>query len=129
VRLGWVAVLVTAGFWTACSRGPQTTEAVRQGVLDHLASRPDLDLRGIEVQVNAVSFRQNEAEATVSIRPRAAEAGGAFQMRYTLERKGGRWVVKSKAEAGGGHGGAMGLPPGHPQVGGSAGGGGERPTR
>ncbi len=93
-------------------------EAVRQGVLDHLAARSDLDLKAIQVEVTSVSFRDSEADATVSIRPRAAEAGGAFQMRYTLERRWGRWVVKGRAEAAGSpHGGAMALPPGHPQLG------------
>lgn len=102
----------------ACQRGPQTAEAVRQGVLDHLASRSDLDLKGIQVEVTSVSFRENEAEAVVSFRPRSGDPSAGFQMRYTLERQAGRWVVKRRAEAGGPpHGGAMTLPPGHPQLG------------
>ena len=100
----------------ACSRNPQSAEAVRQGILDHLASRPDLDLKGIQVELASVAIRENEADAVVSFRPRRGE-GEAFQMRYTLERKGGRWVVKSKGQAGGmPHGAGMGLPPGHPDV-------------
>ncbi len=112
-------MLVLAGLGMGCSSGPQTVEAVRQGVLDHLATRPDLDLKAIQVEVTGVSFRENEADATVTFRLRGAEAGGAFQIRYLLERKGGRWVVKSRAEASGTpHGGSMTLPPGHPQLGG-----------
>jgi hypothetical protein len=92
---------------------------VRQGILDHLASRPDLDLKGIQVEIASVAIRENEADAVVSFRPRRGQ-GEAFQMRYTLERKGGRWVVKSKGQAGGmPHGAGMGLPPGHPDIGGA----------
>jgi hypothetical protein len=102
---------------------------VRQGILDHLASRPDLDLKGIQVEIASVAIRENEADAVVSFRPRRGQ-GEAFQMRYTLERKGGRWVVKSKGQAGGmPHGAGMGLPPGHPDIGGARPGEKAAPTR
>lgn len=113
---------MAVGLAAACSRGPQTTEAVRQGVLDHLAARSDLDLKGIQLEVTSVSFRDNEADATVSFRPRSGDASSAFRMRYTLERKAGRWVVKHRAEASGApHGASMALPPGHPNLGGATG--------
>ncbi len=102
---------------------------MRQGILDHLASRPDLDLKGIQVEIASVAIRENEADAVVSFRPRRGQ-GEAFQMRYTLERKGGRWVVKSKGQAGGmPHGAGMGLPPGHPDIGGTRPGEKAAPTR
>lgn len=83
----------------------------------------------MQVDVTSVSFRQNEADATVSFRPKGAGAGAGMQMRYLLERRGNRWVVKSKSEAGGSpHGAspapgtrALELPPGHPPAGGSQG--------
>lgn len=120
VRWAGIAVILTALLAVGCGGGANTAEAVRQAILDHLASRPDLDLKGIQVDVASVSFRADEAEALVSFRPRSGP-GDAFQMRYTLERKGGRWVVKSKSQAGGmPHGATGGLPPGHPDIGGSA---------
>ncbi|MGC8793210.1 MAG: hypothetical protein ACP5U2_07435 [Bryobacteraceae bacterium] len=130
-EVNWARAFLTVGLLLAasCSRNPQSVEAVRQGILDHLASRPDLDLKGIQVEVTSVAIRQNEADAVVNFRPRRGE-GEAFQMRYTLERKGGRWVVKSKAEAGGApHGRGAALPPGHPQLGAPTQGGGEAPAR
>lgn len=127
MRLGRVVVLTAAGLLVGCTRGSHTMEAVRQGVLDHLAARPDLNLNSIEVEVTSVGFRHQQAQATVSIRPRSG--GEAFQMRYTLERKGGRWVVKGKAEASGSPHGGPGLPPGHPQLGASGQAGTSRPTR
>jgi hypothetical protein len=83
----------------------------------------------MDVSVTAVTFKQNEAEATVAFASKGS--GGAAQgmtMRYTLEKQGGRWVVKGRSDsgqhgAGGmqgmpGMGGAMPgeMPPGHPAV-------------
>jgi hypothetical protein len=108
----------------SCGGNVHSTEAVRQGVVDHLSSRKnlDLDLSAMDLQVTSVSFRQNEADATISFRPRSGNAQG-MSMRYTLELKGSRWVVKNKSEAGAsphgagaGQGGGGGLPAGHPPV-------------
>jgi hypothetical protein len=116
--------------------------AVRQGVLDYLGQRPGLNLSTMQVDVTSVSFRENEADATVAFRPKGAPEGG-MQMRYTLERKGDRWVVKGRGRGQAGqaphgagqmppvgagaaappaaHGTAEGsaLPPGHPPLGAS----------
>jgi hypothetical protein len=121
-------------------RSIQNEAAVRQGVIDYLSQRSDLNLSSMQVDVTSVSFRQNEADATVSIRSRGA-AGVSMPMRYTLERQGNRWVVKGRgrglsgaaphgmgqmmpggagapaAGTPGGQGGS-GLPPGHPPIGG-----------
>jgi hypothetical protein len=127
-----LAAVALAGCGT--SRGIQNEAAVRQGVIDYLSKRTDLSLSVMQVDVTSVSFRQNEADATVSFRPKGAGAG-AMSMRYTLERQGNRWVVKGRGrsnQAGAApHGmgqpeagkpamgeGGSGLPPGHPPVGG-----------
>ena len=107
-----------------CGRGSQTPEAVRQGVVDYLSSRPDLDPAAIEVSVISVSFRQNEADTTVAFRPKGGGPASGMEMRYSLERKGGRWVVKGKGQALPGtqpHGAQApqksSLPPDHPPLG------------
>lgn len=117
-----LVVLSGALLLVGCQRGAQTPEAVRQGVIDHLSSRPGLtiDLNAMNIEVTSVSFRQNEADATVSFRPKGGSAGAGMEMRYTLERKGDRWAVKGKAEAAGApHGSGMGggMPSGHPPMG------------
>jgi len=126
-------VLSAALLVFGCSRGNQTPEAVRQGILDYLASRSDLDLASIQVEVTSVSFRQNEADATVAFRPKGGVPGAGMQMRYTLERKGSGWMVKGKGQAPSGSsphglepspapakspaaGPASDLPPGHPAL-------------
>lgn len=101
-------MLCASLFLFACSRGIQNEAAVRQGVVDYLSTRPDLNISQMQVDVTSVAFRQNEADATVSFRPRGGGVSSGMQMSYTLERKGNRWVVKGK---GSGPHGKMGMPP------------------
>ncbi|MCE5307710.1 MAG: hypothetical protein LLG20_08705 [Acidobacteriales bacterium] len=106
----------------------ETKEAVRQGVVDYLSSRKDLSISSMQIDILSVDFRGNEAEATVSFRPKGG--GEGMQIPYKLERKGDRWVVKARTGAGGGnpHGSmpmpesasGMGLPAGHPPISGKA---------
>jgi hypothetical protein len=114
-------LLLAAYLASGCSRPPQNKEAVREAVVQHLASRSGLDVSSMEVEVASVSFRGNEAEALVSFRAKGStDPSAAMQMRYALESKGRKWLVKGRSEAGGtphggqGQGGA--LPPGHPPV-------------
>ena len=116
-----VAVLAALA---GCGRGVQNEAAVRQGVLDYLGSRADLNVSSMQVDVTSVSFRQDEADATVSFRPKGGAVNSGMQMRYTLTRQGSRWVVKGKG-AGHGEGSAqpgagMQMPPNHPSMGGAA---------
>jgi hypothetical protein len=133
VKHAGLAVVAAALLLAGCSRNVQTAEAVREGVISHLAGRAGLDIGSMDVEVASVTFRDNEADATVSFRPKGStDPASGMQMRYTLERQGGRWVVKSKGEAGEtphGAGAEMGsdphggmapggnLPPGHPPLG------------
>lgn len=119
-----------------CHKNIENKEAVRQGVLDHLAKRTDLS--AMDVRVDAVSFHGNDAEATVYIQAKSGPPGlnaGGMQMKYNLERKDDKWVVKTRPGSSSPHGGANGmqmpmplppgaapqsstpaLPPGHPQL-------------
>jgi hypothetical protein len=97
-----VALLALAG----CKRGANldTKEAVRQGVVDYLATRSNLNMTSMNVEVTAVSFKQNEAEATVTFAPKGSK-GQPISLNYTLERKGDHWVVKPRAAGQSPHGG------------------------
>lgn len=109
------------GAGTGCHRSSPEA-GVRQGVIDYLSKRSNLNMSGMNVDVTSLVVRQNEADAVVSFTAKGANPGQPMSMRYTLERKGDRWVVKDKAEAGASpHGGAAPpagaqLPPGHPSV-------------
>jgi hypothetical protein len=118
-----------------CNKGNiDTKEAVRQGVIDYLAGRQNLNVTSMKVEVSSVTFKENEADAMVSFAPKGA-GGQPVTIPYTLERKGNRWVVKPRAAGGSPHGGAMpsgenphgamppggmeapgAMPPGHPAV-------------
>lgn len=105
----------------ACGRSIQNEAAVRQGVIDYLSARRDLNLSQMQVEVTSVSFRENEADVTVSFRPKGGDASSGMRMQYTLERTGNRWAVKGKGAGPHGHmptampGGQM--PAGHPAIG------------
>ena len=104
-----VALLVAAFAFTGCNRGVESKEAVRQAVIDYLAGRTNLNMSSMNVDVTAVTFKGDQADATVAFAPKGASgAAQGMSMRYTLERKGNRWVVKGRADSGGGHSGAMG---------------------
>jgi hypothetical protein len=110
---------------TGCNRASQNPEAIRQGVIDYVAGK--VNVGSMDVSVVSVDFKGSEAEATVAFKAKGSDATSGLQMRYTLEQKAGKWVVKDKAQAGGApHGASPGatphtggsgeLPPGHPPM-------------
>ena len=103
----------------ACNRASQDKEAIRQSVVDYVSSK--VNVGAMDVDVTSVTFKGNEADAAVAFRAKGSPAGSGLEMRYTLEQKSGKWVVKDKAEASGNPHGAMpggagALPPGHPPM-------------
>ncbi|MGD0359391.1 MAG: hypothetical protein ABSC93_00890 [Bryobacteraceae bacterium] len=118
-----------------CHRDIGNEDAVKRGILDYLSTRQGLNVSSMNVTVASMVFRQNEVDATVTFSPKDSSAAQPMSIRYTLEKKGDRWVVKPRANGGqnphGGMGsasphGGMGmpqgegspgaLPPGHPTV-------------
>ena len=94
-----------------CNRGVQNKDAVRQGVLDHLA-QVQLNVASMNVEVTSVQFNGNQAEATVSFSPKGGNAAQGMSMSYKLEQKDGRWVVMGRKDASASpHGG---MPPAAP---------------
>jgi len=98
-----VALALLAG----CSKNIQTNEAVKAAVVKHLSQNSSLSLGSMDVEVTSVTFKDNEADATVGFKPKGAGAASGMSMRYSLEKKNGEWVVKKKADSGMGHGKAM----------------------
>lgn len=139
---------------TGCSsKNVDSLEAVKQGVLKDISK--NVNIGAMDVNVVSVSFRDKEADAVVSFAPKGGSAAQGLTMKYTMERQGAEWHIKSRAQSdlqrhaaqaqpGAPAGGAMGggtmgggtmggdqtLPPGHPAMGGGAmggGGGGAQP--
>lgn len=114
-------ILSVAFLLVGCAKDIQSKEAVRQGVIDHLSGRAGLDLGSMNIEVTSVTFRGDEADATVSFQAKGAnDPASGMQMQYTLERKGNRWAVKAKAGAGGGMHGEGGMMPENPHGAGEA---------
>ena len=121
-----ITVLTVWSCGSSSSSGSlNSKEAVRKAVLAHLSSRQGLDLNmeAMDLDVGDVSFRTDEADATVSFRAKGSQTA-AMTIKYSLVRDGRGWKVKPKAAAeggganphGGGGGGGMELPPGHAPV-------------
>jgi hypothetical protein len=95
-----------------CHRGVESKDAVRQGVLDYLATK-GMTPATMDINVTAVTFNGNKADATVSF---AAKGSGVGQMSlpYRLEMKDNKWTVVGRGDASQ-HGGGMVPQGGAPQ--------------
>lgn len=102
-----------------CSKNIDTPEAVKEGVIKDISKK--VDISAMDISVDSVSFREKEATAQVSFRPKGAAPGSqGITMNYALERDGDQWRIKNRNMQG--HeqaqpGAASQLPPGHPITG------------
>lgn len=116
------ALALSAG----CAKDINNKEAVRAAVVEYLntkAQSTGLNVASMDIQVGSVSFEKDQAQAMVSIKPKGMPEG--MQIAYALVRKGDKWEVKSKQQAGANPHGGLGaelppsgdnpaMPPGHP---------------
>jgi hypothetical protein len=95
-------------------------------VIRDLATK--FDMSKMDVIVESVSFRDKEADATVTFAVKGGSASQGMTMNYVMERRGdNQWYIRSRssvAGAGGADGSAAAhaatgsnLPPGHPELG------------
>jgi len=110
VRIGSVLLLL-AGL-TACNRGNQSKEAVRQGVLDHLSGR-SLNLAAMDVDVTSVQFNGDKADATVVFTPKGGNPSQGMTLHYQMQEKSGRWGVVGTLDSGHAASAAPGVPNPH----------------
>ena len=91
----FLLILCLAG----CHKGIQTNEAVRQGVLDHLANQK-LNLQAMDVAISSVQFHGNTADVGVTV---TLKGGGGMPMsfKYQMEQKDNKWVYTGLASSGG----------------------------
>lgn len=127
---------VTLVFWLAsgCGGGVQAPvessssaadqdAAVEQAIQAHLAKRTDLNLGGMDIAVERITYpASDEARAEVAFRAKG-QAEAMLEMVYRLDRVEDAWQVRPGAAQGAAGapqtqpGGAM--PPDHPPVGGT----------
>ncbi len=113
------ALILAAILLVACSKNIDTPEAVREGVIKDISKK--VDVGSMDINVDSVSFRQNEADAQVSFMPKGGGRAQAITMTYLLERQGDEWHIKSRNMNA--HNqqkpGGTALPAGHPSVSGT----------
>jgi hypothetical protein len=96
----------------ACQRGgTHDADAVRQGVIDHLA-KAKYNVDGMDVKVNDVQYSTagDQADATVSITAKGQSGAPAMSFKYHMLHQDNKWVVEGPPRDTGGtnpHGGAM----------------------
>ncbi len=106
-----IAALLLAG----CAKKNDTPEAIKQGVLRDISK--SFNVSNMDVVVDSVSFRDKEADATVTYMLKGGSASQGMTMRYVMERHDdGQWYIKSRASSAGagGDGAAGAMPAGHP---------------
>lgn len=95
-RLSAIALgLIIAALLTGCKKNIDNNEAVKQGISSYLSKRSDL--LAMEVSVQSVAYKGDEATATVRFQAKGNSSPNAgMTMQYVLERKDNQWVVKGK---------------------------------
>ena len=107
MRIIPVALLIVS--LIACSRSPENNEAVRQGVLDHLA-KSGLNVGGMDVKLTSVQLKGDEADASTSITAKGGDPATGMMMNYHLRQQGNRWVVVGRQDGGASPHGALAAP-------------------
>ena len=108
LRVRIVSTLLLLFCLAGCHRGNENNDAVRQGVLDYLATK-GMSPASMDINVVSVKFNGDAADATVSFAAKGTGAG-QMQIQYHLEQKDGKWKVVGRQDANQ-HGGGQ-LPPG-----------------
>ncbi|MFI5097371.1 MAG: hypothetical protein ACHQT6_05295 [Candidatus Acidiferrales bacterium] len=120
------ATLLFAG---ACKSKVDDKEAIRSGIVKYLGSLKTLNVSAMDINITQATVNGNQAQAQVEIRLKNSPPDGAsMKLSYNLEKRGDEWAVVKSQPVGGtmqhpapGEMPAGGLPPGHPNVNGSAG--------
>jgi hypothetical protein len=116
-------------FTGACKSKRDDKEAIRTGIIKYLGSLNTLNVSAMDINVTQATVNGNQAQAQVEIRLKNGPPDGAsMKLSYNLEKRGEEWAVVKSQPAGGtmqhpapGEMPQGGLPPGHPNVNGSAG--------
>lgn len=86
----------------ACNKAVNDNDAIRAGILQHLASISTLNMSAMDMDMRSVAVTGNQAHAEVEFRVKnSASPGGGMQIAYDLEKRGGVWVVQKSQPLGG----------------------------
>jgi len=102
-------LLLTGG----CKSNADNKDAIRDGVVKHIAGMNGLNVNNMTVTVTKATFNGDKAQADVDIRAKNGDPGApAMQLSYELQKQGDEWVVlKGQARGGMQHPTAGEMPP------------------
>lgn len=87
---------------SACKKQISDRDAIRAGILQHLASIGTLNMSAMDMDMRSVAVTGNQAHAEVEFRAKnSGPPGGGMQVAYDLEKRGGAWVVLKSQPLGG----------------------------
>ena len=98
---------------TACQRGVDSKEAVRQGVVDYLASQK-FDMSAMDVKVTDTKIDGEQADAQVVVGVKGKGDAMAMNFSYHLQHQGSKWVVTGKGASQGASPHGAGMTPATP---------------
>jgi len=112
-----------------CKSKAENKDAIRDGVIKHLAGMNGLNVNSMIVTVTKATITGDKAQADVDIRAKNGDPNApAMQLTYDLQKQGDEWVVLKGQSNGGMQHPTPGqmppqgtLPPGHPATGGASG--------
>ena len=120
------ALLLFSG---ACKSKTDNKDAIRDGVMKHIAGMSGLNVNNMTVTVTQATVNGDSAQASVDIRAKNGDpVAPPMQMVYNMQKQGNEWVVVKSQPTGGMQHPAPGempqqgtMPPGHPTTGGAGG--------
>jgi len=116
-------------FTGACKMKTDNKDAIRDGVVKHIAGMSGLNVNNMTVTVTQATVNGDTAQASVDIRAKNSDPSAPpMQMVYQMQKQGNEWVVVKSQPTGGMQHPAPGempppgqMPPGHPATGGANG--------
>jgi|GEM_PF-718350 len=102
-RFRIVALLAAAAFCCGCKHAPSDTDAMRSGILEHLANMKTLNPGAMDLAIDRVTYEGSQAHVFVTFRPKTGgPPGAAMQIAYLMEKRDSGWAVVRTEGVGGG---------------------------
>src|ERR1035441_2996797 len=105
------ALILTLLLLMGCSSKANSNDAVRKALLDHLSTRPGLDMSKMDMDISKVAIDGDKAAVDVTFKVKGGAANQTMGMTYNMVRTDGVWKVQGTPMGHGAEGGAGGASP------------------
>ena len=101
-RFRTVALITAAAICCGCKHAPSDGDAMRAGILDHLATMKTLNAGAMDLAIDRVTYEGSQAHVFVTFRPKTGgPPGAAMQIAYLMEKRESGWSVVRTEGVGG----------------------------